>query len=378
MNGIRSIVGENIRKFREQKKMTQQELATEILVSFQAVSAWERGQNIPDLENAVRLSEVFGISVDQLLYDEKEKLYVGIDGGGTKTEFCCFTLDGTVRNRVFGSASNPNDVGKDRCVEILLKGIEEVTGGVRPKRIFAGIAGAGAGDWKKILREELSPKWQGEFFVDSDAANALSLGSDPDHSAMVICGTGSCVFVREGNECHRLGGWGQLFDESGSAYDVGKDAIRHCLGVLDGLEEKSLLFSAVEEKLGCGIWEGIPFLYEKGRSYIASFALPVVKTFEQGDPVSERILQKNADRLGLLLKTAMKKFGGIDTFVEAGSFFKCTAFKEMVEIKSGCRLVDPGLPPIYGACVEALRRGGENIPTDFRKKFIKSYGGQNA
>lgn len=60
-------VGKNIRKYRKQKNLTQRMLAQQILVSYQAVSAWERGQSVPDLENAICLSEFFGVTLDQLI-----------------------------------------------------------------------------------------------------------------------------------------------------------------------------------------------------------------------------------------------------------------------------------------------------------------------
>ena len=62
-----SQIGGNIRTFRENKGLTQRALADSVLVSFQAISAWERGLSIPDLENAVRIADYFGVSVDALL-----------------------------------------------------------------------------------------------------------------------------------------------------------------------------------------------------------------------------------------------------------------------------------------------------------------------
>ena len=57
-----SQIGTNIRMLREQKGLTQRALADNVLVSFQAISAWERGLSVPDLENAVRLAEYFGVN----------------------------------------------------------------------------------------------------------------------------------------------------------------------------------------------------------------------------------------------------------------------------------------------------------------------------
>ena len=63
-------IGKNIRKYRKQKGLTQRTLAKEILVSYQAISAWERGQSAPDLANAACLAKYFGVSMDALVFGE--------------------------------------------------------------------------------------------------------------------------------------------------------------------------------------------------------------------------------------------------------------------------------------------------------------------
>ena len=367
-------LGKNIRSCREAAGLTQSELADRLFVSFQAVSAWERGQSIPDLENAVRLSRLFDVSVDSLIRGGDREVFVGIDGGGTKTEFVSFLADGTVLGRVVTERSNPNDVGGEACLNTLTAGISKLMQGTVPKAVFAGIAGAGAGDWKTVLSKSLSEKLGTTVWVDTDAACVLSLAPDPRHSAMVISGTGSCVFVRRGDQLYRLGGWGQLFDESGSAYDVGKDAIRHALAVEDGLEEESELFHRLCKALGTPVFAAIPAIYEKGRAYIASLAPIVCEEAERGEPISLGILEKNARRLAELLKLAGKRYGA-EEFICAGGFFRGDIFRTLVAEKSGCTLLDAKFPPVCGACIEVLCRMKRCVPEDFRENFEKSYGG---
>ena len=170
----------------------------------------------------------------------------------------------------------------------------------------------------------------------------------------------------------RLGGWGQLLDESGSAYDVGKDALRHALAVEDGLEEKSLLSKRLSEELGDPIFASIPMIYEKGRAYIASLAPLVCECAENGDEKSLAILEKNAQRLAKLLTVARTRYGA-EEFICAGGFFKNLRFREMVAEKSKGSLIDPALPPVCGACIELLCRMKEKIPEDFRTNFENSY-----
>ena len=367
-------IGKNIRLRREAAGLTQSDLAEKLFVSFQAVSAWERGQSVPDLENAFRIAQLFGVSVDALLKNGDRELLVGIDGGGTKTEFVSFYEDGTVVNRVVTEGTNPNDVGESTCIATLSEGLSRLLQGAIPKAVFAGIAGAGAGDWKHILSKALSEKIGTTVWVDTDALCVLSLATDPENSAMVISGTGSCVFVRRGGNLIRLGGWGQLFDESGSAYDVGKDAMRHALAVEDGLESPSLVFDKLLEKLGSPIFASIPMIYEKGRAFIASLAPLVCEAVEAGDAKGIEILEKNAAHLARLLRSAKERYGA-DEFLCGGGFFRNEAFRQMVAVKSDCTLLSPNLPPVCGACIEALCRLKSPIPEDFRTNFEKSYGG---
>ena len=67
------MLGEKIYNLRKEKGMTQEELALQITVSRQAISKWELGESMPDIENVVQLSELFGVSTDYLLKNEYEK-----------------------------------------------------------------------------------------------------------------------------------------------------------------------------------------------------------------------------------------------------------------------------------------------------------------
>ena len=61
------LVGANISRLRKQKGMTQMQLADAMGISFQAVSNWERGLSCPDVSKLADLSELFGVSIDDIL-----------------------------------------------------------------------------------------------------------------------------------------------------------------------------------------------------------------------------------------------------------------------------------------------------------------------
>ena len=66
----RYVTGTVIRRLREEKKMTQEELAERIHVSGKAVSKWETGQGLPDISLLEPLAEALGISVIELFSGE--------------------------------------------------------------------------------------------------------------------------------------------------------------------------------------------------------------------------------------------------------------------------------------------------------------------
>lgn len=62
--------GEKVQALRKENGWSQEQLASMITVSRQALSKWELGTAIPDTENIMQLSRLFGVSIDYLLYDE--------------------------------------------------------------------------------------------------------------------------------------------------------------------------------------------------------------------------------------------------------------------------------------------------------------------
>lgn len=67
------VTGAVIRKLRENKNMTQEELAEKVFVSSKAVSKWETGQGFPDVSLIEPLAKALGISVIELLSGEDIK-----------------------------------------------------------------------------------------------------------------------------------------------------------------------------------------------------------------------------------------------------------------------------------------------------------------
>lgn len=60
-------LGEKICTLRTGKGLSQEDLAQRLEVSRQSVSKWETGQSVPDLEKIIKLADLFGVSVDELV-----------------------------------------------------------------------------------------------------------------------------------------------------------------------------------------------------------------------------------------------------------------------------------------------------------------------
>ena len=59
-------IGENIRSLRQRKGLTQEQVAQQLGVTYQAVSKWENGTNTPDIALLPEIAALFGVTIDAL------------------------------------------------------------------------------------------------------------------------------------------------------------------------------------------------------------------------------------------------------------------------------------------------------------------------
>jgi transcriptional regulator with XRE-family HTH domain len=64
-------LGEQLQRLREQKNMSREELAQEMNVSRQLVYKWENNKRYPDIENLIKLSELYEITLDELIKNDR-------------------------------------------------------------------------------------------------------------------------------------------------------------------------------------------------------------------------------------------------------------------------------------------------------------------
>ena len=65
-------IGQFIKKIRQDNKLTQKELADKLGVTYQAVSKWENGKNVPDVSILKEMSKMFNVDIDEILDGEKK------------------------------------------------------------------------------------------------------------------------------------------------------------------------------------------------------------------------------------------------------------------------------------------------------------------
>lgn len=67
-------IGLQIKKFREQQKISQEELALKIFVSRQTVSNWETNKSCPDIKSLITLSNIFNVSLDDFIKEDIKEM----------------------------------------------------------------------------------------------------------------------------------------------------------------------------------------------------------------------------------------------------------------------------------------------------------------
>lgn len=79
MNNVKDTIAKNLIELRKSKKLTQQALADKLGYSDKAVSRWEHGETLPDIETLCKICDIYGVRFEYLLEEddpeEKKKLY---------------------------------------------------------------------------------------------------------------------------------------------------------------------------------------------------------------------------------------------------------------------------------------------------------------
>ena len=233
-------------------------------------------------------------------------LYLGIDGGGTKTE-CALGDETSVLAISHAGPCNVVRVGEAQAIRELQTAISQacMQANKSPLRIrsaFVGAAGAGNPQINaamlRVVRQVL-PNADVAVEGDTVIAHEASLQGQP--GVVVIAGTGSIAFGRnEKGETARAGGWGFAISDEGSAHWVGRIAITECMHAFDAQRPTALLDQILHAwNLGARE-ELIPRANSTPPPNWAELFPVVLHSAEAGDPVASEVLSRAGKELAKL------------------------------------------------------------------------------
>ena len=76
MENLNFMIGKNLQILRKKNSLTQAELAEKLNYSDKAISKWEKGESLPPIEVFYKLSQLYGVSIDNIVNEEKIKPHV--------------------------------------------------------------------------------------------------------------------------------------------------------------------------------------------------------------------------------------------------------------------------------------------------------------
>jgi N-acetylglucosamine kinase-like BadF-type ATPase len=236
-------------------------------------------------------------------------VWIGIDGGGTKTKAFIINSEGTLLAESINGSSNQNSVGFKGATDTLKALCEELVSSTKRspadvRGICAGLSGCDRENDKQQFTAFFKSLYSEAFvLMYNDGVLALSSGTlGVLHGIVIISGTGSIAVgfhEKKGKQQFRASGWGPLLGEEGGGYMMGNDCLIAVARAADGRGPATALSALVMKKLDLAKPEDlIAWRYAD-----MSFARPASVTpllFEaasQDDKVAFDILKKSVNGL---------------------------------------------------------------------------------
>ena len=241
-------------------------------------------------------------------------LFIGVDGGGTRTRVVVMDVDGKELVRTEGPSSLINPANLQGTIDVITQVCREAiyeVGAMFPANVlWAGIAGAGNDYLRSMVQDGLQDAGIAKAVhvgTDADAAFHDAFGSGP--GILLISGTGSASLGRGVNgSAVNVGGWGGLLGDEGSGYAVGMMALRAVVQGEDGRSMKTQLCGPILEKLAVDrIEDLIAWVAIASKSDIASLAPLVCAQAEAGDEVASTIIENAVNHLVDHVLTVVKR-----------------------------------------------------------------------
>jgi N-acetylglucosamine kinase-like BadF-type ATPase len=309
-------------------------------------------------------------------------IYLGVDGGGTKTALCLVSDVGEVLAVI--DAPSCYYLGAD-CTEgvsLVRRVLDEAvpalcaTAGTTPAQIafaFFGLPAYGevTADLPSLDAAPRTALGHARYRCDNDMVCGWAGSFALEDGINVISGTGSMSYGQRAERRVRVGGWGELFGDEGSGYWIAVRGLQAFSRMSDGRLPAGPLLDVLRERLDLGsdldVVDVVLNRWRGSRSDIAALSRQVVEAAQCGDSVAARILTEAAAELVLLIETACRKLGfAADEAVPvsySGGVFSAPEVLGRFEqqLSRADRRYDlrtGRFPPVMGAALYAARLSG--------------------
>jgi N-acetylmuramic acid 6-phosphate etherase len=232
---------------------------------------------------------------------EKMVGILGIEGGGTKTTWALVTREGKVLAQ--GAAGPGNTLLlSDAALEKLFREIRRGAG-THVEAIGGAFAGCQLAAEKTRVEKILRRIWPkaGAVRVMEDTRSVLAAAFGDGPGIVVIAGTGSNVAGQKSanDPIEKAGGWGHLFSDHGSAYDLARLGLECAYAHYDATKKLSPLAGEFLAAGGKGsLEELVPFLLlDTSKTTVAGWARCVFAAAQKGDPIASFVLDQGATEL---------------------------------------------------------------------------------
>lgn len=316
-------------------------------------------------------------------------IYVGIDGGGSKTSWVAVFDDGRLGGNGVLGPSNLHSVGQAGMTAVLKAIAEKIREATHVQtfdwvNICLGLSGIDRFQERTVVEGALKELGIKRYRLETDASIALAGATAGEPGVVVIAGTGSLAYgVAAAGRKAKAGGWGYLLGDEGSGYYIGRLAISAALKAHDWRGPKSRLTELLLKHFALERVEAMYQLaYHRGltRVEVAAVTRAVVQAALEGDIVSQLILDDAGNELAISAAAVRAQLGlkstdpGIVATV-GGVFEKSARVREtfvsrLAERCPGAKVIWPEFQPAVGAISLAMESKGAAFRTFAEKSGL--------
>jgi N-acetylglucosamine kinase-like BadF-type ATPase len=301
------------------------------------------------------------------------RLFLGVDGGQSATTALIGDEAGRLLGRGRGGPANhaPAAEGKAKLERAIRESVgaacDEAGLDLHPHFAVAcfGMSG-GPAEKQSILASLVRAD---KCIVTTDAEIALAGVTGSGQGIIVIAGTGSIALGRNATgTLARAGGWGYIFGDEGSAFDIVRQALRAALRMEEGWGPATPLREIVLQATQArDANEALHWFYGPAwpRDRVAALAPLIDAAANEGDPAAIEILNYGALQLATLATSVRAQLWKPPDAVEVayhGGVFRSGLLRErfrlLMELDAGTRCGPPKYRPAEGALLEAYRAVG--------------------